>query len=131
MPPYIEPFVIPLKDPSSQVAIIGVLLFILLDFVLGLGGAVMTNTFSSEKMRAGLLHKYTELCAVAMGIILDGVLAGGLDLSIQPVLLATCAYIILMEVGSVLELIKKYNPDADGFVGWLTSHVMPKGEADA
>lgn len=131
MPPYIEPFVIPLKDPSSQVAIIGVLLFILLDFVLGLGGAVMTNTFSSEKMRAGLLHKYTELCAVAMGIILDGVLAGGLDLSIQPVLLATCAYVILMEVGSVLELIKKYNPDAEGFVGWLTSHVMPKGEADA
>lgn len=126
MPPY-EAFLTPIKDPMSQTAIVGVLLFILLDFLLGIGGAVMTSTFSSEKMRAGLLHKYTELCAVAMGVILDGILAGGLELEFQPVLLATCAYVILMEVGSVLELVKKYNPDAEGLVGWLTSRVMPKG----
>lgn len=126
MPP-IEAFMTPIKDPMSQTAIVGVLLAILIDFALGIGGAVMTKTFSSAKMRAGLLHKYTEMCAVALGVVLDGVLAGGLDLEFQPVLLATCAYIILMEVGSVLELIKKYNPDAEGLVGWLTSRVMPKG----
>lgn len=131
MPPYFDAFVEPVRDPLSQNAITGVLLLILLDFLLGIGGALMTNTFSSEKMRAGLVHKYTELCAIALGVILDGVLAGGLDLSIQPVLLATCGYIILMEAGSVLELIKKYNPDAEGFVGWLTSHVLPKGDANA
>ena len=124
-------FTQPLLDPASQTAICGVLAMILLDFAIGLGGAWMTGTFSSEKMRAGLVHKYTELGAVAMGIILDGVLAGGLDLSIQPVLIATCAYIVLMETGSVLELIRKYNPDAEGFVGWLTSKVQPKGVEDA
>lgn len=129
MPPY-EAFLTPIKDPMSQTAIVGVLLAILIDFALGIGGAVMTKTFSSEKMRAGLLHKYTELCAVALGVVLDGVLAGGLELEFQPVLIATCAYIILMEVGSVLELVKRYNPDAEGLVGWLTSRVMPKGGAD-
>lgn len=127
----IHAFMQPLLDQSAQVAIVGVLAMILLDFAIGLGGALMTSTFSSEKMRNGLVHKYTELCAVAMGIILDGVLAGGLDLTIQPVLLATCVYIILMETGSVLELIRKYNPDAEGFVGWLTSKVQPKGADNA
>lgn len=119
-------FTQPLLDPSSQTAIAGVLAMIFLDFAIGLGGALMTGTFSSAKMRAGLVHKYTELGAVAMGIVLDGVLAGGLELAIQPVLIATCAYIILMEAGSVVELIAKYNPDAEGLIGWLAAHVKPK-----
>lgn len=125
----IQAFAQPIADPMAQTAIIGVMLMILLDFAIGLGGAVMTHTYSSQKMRDGLVHKYTELGAVAMGVILDGVLAGGLDLAVQPILLVTCGYIILMETGSVLELIKKYNPEAEGLVGWLTSFVQRK-EAD-
>lgn len=124
-------FAKPILEPTAQVGIAGVCLMILLDFALGLGGALMTGTFSSPKMRDGLVHKYTELCAVVMGAILDGVLSGGFDLPIQPILLATCGYIIIMETGSVLELIKKYNPDAEGLVGWLTSLVAPKGGSDA
>lgn len=124
-------FIDPILEPTAKVGIAGVCLMILLDFVLGLGGALMTGTFSSTKMRDGLVHKYTELCAVVMGAILDGVLAGGFELPFQPVLLATCGYIIIMETGSVLELIRKYNPEAEGFVGWLTSLVAPKGGTDA
>ena len=120
-------FIDPVLEPTAKVGIAGVFLMIALDFTLGLGGALMTGTFSSTKMRDGLVHKYTELCAVVMGAILDGVLSGGFDLPIQPVLLATCGYVIIMETGSVLELIKKYNPDAEGLVGWLTSLVAPKG----
>lgn len=124
-------FIDPILEPTAKVGIAGVCLMILLDFVLGLGGALMTGTFSSPKMRDGLVHKYTELCAVVMGAILDGVLSGGFDLPIQPILLGTCGYIIIMETGSVLELIKKYNPEAEGLVGWLTNLVRAKGVEDA
>ena len=126
----IDAFKAPLLDPSGQVAIVAVLLLVSLDFIIGVTGAVVTKEFSSEKMRAGLLHKFTELACIALGIILDGVLVGGLDLTVQPVLLATCGYIIVMETGSVLELVAKYNPNAQGLVKWLTQFVRPKGETD-
>ena len=121
-----SPFIEPVLDPAAQTAIIAVLLMIFLDFAVGLGGAVLSHNYSSVKMREGLLHKYMELCSVALGIILDGTLTSGLDISIQPILLAACSYIIVMETGSVLELIKTYNPDAEGLVGWLTSFVNKK-----
>lgn len=126
MPPYIQSFIDPLLDPTAQVSIVGVCLLIMLDLLVGIVGAVMTKTFSSEKMRSGLLHKFTELSCIALGIILDGILIGGLNLGFEPVLLATCTYVAIMELGSVLELIRKYNPDAEGIVGWLTSFVQPK-----
>ena len=123
-------FTQPLLDQSAQVAIIAVLALIALDFIIGVMGAVILHEFSSEKMRNGLLHKFTEMCCIALGVILDGVLVGGLDLTVQPVLLATCGYIIVMETGSVLELVAKYNPDAEGLVKWLTQFVRPKGAQD-
>ena len=127
MPPYIQPFVEPMLDPTAQTAVVAVCLLIGLDLVVGITGAVVTHTFNSEKMRAGLLHKFMELSALALALILDGALMGGLDLSVQPLLVSTCAYVGIMETGSVLELIKKYDPDAEGLVGWLTSFVEQKG----
>ncbi len=127
MPPYVEHVMQPVVNPTAQTAIFTVLLLIVLDLLVGIVGAVATHTFSSEKMRAGLLHKFMEMSAIALAIILDGALVGGLDLTIQPILIATCVYIGIMETGSVLELIKKYDPDAEGLVGWITSFVAPKG----
>jgi hypothetical protein len=127
MPPYIQPFVEPMLDSTAQTAVVAVCLLIGLDLVVGITGAVVTHTFNSERMRAGLLHKFMELSALALALILDGALISGLDLATQPLLLATCAYIGIMETGSVLELIKKYDPDAEGLVGWLTSFVEQKG----
>lgn len=119
-------FAAPIRDSHVQVAILTVLLLVVLDLLVGIVGAIMTRTFSSEKMRAGLLHKFMELFAVALSIIIDGALIGGLDIATQPIVVATCIYISIMEVGSILELIKKYNPDAEGLVGYLTSFVAPK-----
>lgn len=119
-------FAAPMLDACVQVAIVTVLLLVMLDLLVGIVGAWATRTFSSEKMRAGLLHKFMELSAVALSIILDGALIGGLDITIQPIVVATCVYISIMETGSVLELIKLYNPDAEGLVGWLTSFVSSK-----
>lgn len=130
MEPY-EYFLAPVLDVKAQVAIIGVCLLILLDLITGLIGAVVTRTFSSEKMRSGLLHKFTELACMAGAIILDGMLMGGLSITFEPILLGTCGYISFMEVGSFLELVKLYNPDAEGLVGYLTQFVQPKGSDDA
>lgn len=119
-------FIRPVVDPKSQVAIVTIFFLILLDLLVGIVGAIATHTFSSEKMRAGLLHKFMELSAIALSIILDGALIGGIDLAIQPLVIVTCVYIGIMETGSILELIKKYDPDAEGLVGYLTSFVAPK-----
>lgn len=127
MPYGLQPFFEPLRDTHAQTAIWAVLFLILLDLGVGIVGAVMTKRFSSLKMRDGLLHKFMELSALVLAVILDGALMGGLDVTIQPVLIATCAYIIIMEIGSILELIKTYNPDAEGLFGYLTSFVAPKG----
>lgn len=131
MPVIIDAFINPVRSDSSQIAIVAVLLLIALDFLIGITGALITHTFSSEKMRAGLMHKFTEMSCVALAIILDGAFTSNLNLTIQPVLLGTCMYLAAMETGSILELVKKYNPDAAGLIGWLTSFVQPKPGGDA
>lgn len=127
MPTAIDAFINPVRDTASQTAIVAVLLLIALDFAIGITGAIATKTFSSEKMRAGLMHKFTEMVCVALAIILDGAFTSNLGLTVQPVLLGTCLYLAAMETGSILELVRLYNPDAAGFVGWVTSFVQPKG----
>ena len=106
-------FVKPITDnPTAQIAIAAVGILILLDVLTGFVGAAVTHTISSRKMREGILHKFTELVLVALATIIDGALLGGFDvLGGDPVLLATCAYIAVMEVSSILELVAKYNPD--------------------
>ena len=102
-------------NPAARVAIATVLLLIALDVVVGFTGAAITKTISSSKMRSGLLHKLMELAAVALADIVDGALLGGFDIMEgSPLLIGVCAYIALMEVSSVLELIGKYNPDMAG-----------------
>ena len=102
-------------NPTAQVAVAAVLILIALDVVVGFTGAAITKTISSSKMRSGLLHKLMELAAVALADIVDGALLGGFDIvEGSPLLIGVCAYIALMEVSSVLELIAKYNPDMAG-----------------
>ena len=131
MPPYIEALLSPVRDPYAQVAIAAVMALIMLDMIVGVGGAIITKGFSSEKMRAGLLHKFTELVCICLAIILDGALTSGAEgVSLQPILMVTCGYLGVMETGSILELVKKYNPEAEGIVGYLTSFVKAKGGGD-
>lgn len=131
MPPALQHYIDPVLDPTAQGAIVAVISLMVIDMVVGIVGAIATKTFSSEKMRAGLLHKFTELACIAVAIVLDGMLLSGLDLGTEPVLIGTSIYISVMEVGSVLELIKKYNPDLTGVTGilfgWATQYVQPKG----
>ncbi|MDU5893358.1 MAG: holin, partial [Atopobium minutum] len=51
-------------------------------------------------------------CFIILGIIVDGMLGGGLNIGFtSPVLLGCCAYIIIMELASCLETIGSINPE--------------------
>lgn len=121
-------FVRPITDnPTAQIAIAAVGILIMLDVITGFTGAAITHTISSQKMREGILHKFTELVLVVLATIIDGALLGGFDiLGGDPVLLVTCGYIAVMEVSSILELVAKYNPEIAG--GGILSLFEKKGE---
>lgn len=78
--------------------------FMLMDILTGFIGSVITHTFSSSKMREGLGHKVLLICIIAMTIMLEigGEHIGGLGFTAVTVPVV-CVYIIVMEIGSVLE----------------------------
>ena len=87
------------------------LVFIVLDFVTGIGAAIYTGTYKSECMRVGIWHKCAEIALLGLAIIIQIVSP---EIGIEwgnSLVKGVCAYLILMEVGSVTENIIKINPD--------------------
>lgn len=85
--------------------------FMAMDMVTGFVGAVANGCFSSSKMREGLGHKAILLCILALAFLIE--LAGEhiANLPFADVtLVAVAGYIIVMEVGSVLENACTYYP---------------------
>lgn len=78
--------------------------FMLMDVLTGFIGSIITHTFSSSKMREGLGHKALLLCIIAMAVMLEigGEHIEGLGFTAVTVPVV-CVYIVVMEVGSVLE----------------------------
>lgn len=113
LPIYLDVFLSPIRDNNViQAAIVGLLALMVLDFVFGIANACIKGEYSSAKMREGLGHKCTELGYVAVGIIADGLIFAGLDIGITgPVLGFIIAYLCVMEIGSLLEIFAKINPD--------------------
>ena len=75
-----------------------------IDVVSGLVKAFANKCYDSSKMRVGLVHKFTELVIVALAFVLEIACEhiAGLPFSGVNVVL-TCTYIIIMEVGSIME----------------------------
>lgn len=99
-----------------------VLIFVLIviDYVLGVIGAVINKTFSSSVMRQGLVNKFTYLVAIVIAEII-ALLSGYLDLGFNfadAIVGLVCVWISLTEIGSILENIVKINPKLgeDGFL---------------
>lgn len=91
-----------------------VLIFVLIviDYVLGVIGAVINKTFSSSVMRQGLVHKFTYLVAIIIAeiiVLLSGYLDLGFDFA-DAIVGLVCVWISLAEIGSILENIVKINP---------------------
>ena len=92
-------------------SVIAALLFILLDFVTGISKAAYSKQVSSTVMREGLYHKFAEILVIALAGVID-VACEHLELGFDtPILAVTCAYIVLMEIASILENIGAMNPD--------------------
>jgi phage-related holin len=84
---------------------------IVFDVVLGLIGAALRHEVQSSKMRKGIQHKLGECGLLVAADIIDGIIAGGFQLGISPVLISTAAFIAIMEVFSICENCIKLNPD--------------------
>lgn len=124
-----ETFLSPVRDCfPAQVAIIALLLLILLDWVFGIGNACMKHEFSSEKMRQGIGHKCSELGFVMLGIVMDAMITSGLDIGFEgPILTTVAVYLCVMEIGSLLEIFAKINPqlaESPVFKLLATAHVI-------
>lgn len=92
-----------------------VLLFalVIIDYALGVAGAVINKTFSSTVMRVGLAHKATYVVAIAV-TELTVTLSGYLDLGyvyVGSMVALVCVWIALTEIGSILENLVKINPE--------------------
>lgn len=85
--------------------------FILLDMVTGLVKAFKEKKYTSSVMREGLFHKCGSILCVVFGVLIDYA-QGFLDLGVSvPVAVSVCAYIVLMEIGSIIENVCAINPE--------------------
>lgn len=91
-----------------------VFIAIVLDFATGIAKAIMQHNFTSSAMREGLYHKSAELCAVVLGFYVQFALPRiGVTVSF-PVAAFLMAYIVVMEIGSIIENLGIINPDLVG-----------------
>ena len=113
LPEFIDVYMTPVRDnPVIQAMLFGVLILILADMVFGIANACAHHEFSSKKLREGLMHKTGELCLVIVGVVIDGLIFAGIDMGISgPILGVILGSIIFMEVGSLMEIAAKLNPD--------------------
>ena len=85
--------------------------FILLDMVTGLIKAFKEKAYTSTIMREGLFHKCGSILLIVFGLLVDYAQTL-IDLGVTvPVAFAICSYIVLMEVGSIVENLGKINPE--------------------
>lgn len=97
------------RRKEEKMSIVIVMLFIVLDFITGIVMAIKNNTFNSSIMRDGLFNKFGEIVIVAVAFLIDyGQTYLDMGFSV-PVLESICIYIILMEIGSILENVSRIN----------------------
>ena len=84
--------------------------FILLDLITGLIKAFKQKSYTSTLMREGLYHKVGSLLTIGFGFLVDYAQTI-VDLGVKiPVASSVCVYIILMEIGSIIENVAIINP---------------------
>lgn len=85
--------------------------FILMDLLTGLVKAFKEKAYNSSIMREGLYHKFGSIITIVFGSLIDYT-QRYVDIGVTiPVASAICGYIILMEIGSIIENVCVINPD--------------------
>lgn len=86
-------------------------LFIIFDMITGIINAFKNKNFTSSIMREGLFHKCGSVLCVVFAILVDYA-QKFIDIGITiPVTITVCGYIILMEIGSIIENVCSINPE--------------------
>lgn len=86
-------------------------IFIILDVATGIFKCLSTKSYDSSKMRQGLYHKLGSIFCIAFCMLCD-FSQKYLDIGATiPLTKAVCAYICVMEIGSIIENICVLNPD--------------------
>lgn len=84
----------------------------LADILVGFIVAVIKGNVSSVKMRVGLLHKVLLLVLIAVCLAIEVAIGHAVPLPYDiPTCEAVCAYIVIMELSSVLENIANGYPE--------------------
>lgn len=81
------------------------LVFMVFDILTGYIQAVINKNVDSSIMRKGLLHKVLLIIIIAVGFLLD------FTFNLKTISIAICVYIIVMELTSILENLKKAGID--------------------
>lgn len=85
---------------------------IVIDFITGILKAFMTKSFNSSIMREGLINKAILIILIGTAVLLDYCQTfANLGVTI-PLTFSTCVYIIMMELGSIIENVGKINDKA-------------------
>lgn len=115
LPQFIDVYMAPVRDnPIVQAMLFAVLILILADMVFGIINACFHHEFSSKKLREGLVHKTGELALIIVGVIVDGLIFAGIDIGMNgPILGVMLTAIIVMEIGSLMEIAAKMNPELE------------------
>lgn len=101
----LEQIVANLNFTSFLWQVMASLLFILADIVSGVISAVIQKNLDSQKMREGLLRKILLIIVIALSFIVQQAFG------IQTISKIVCIYIIIMEIISILENLKKAGID--------------------
>lgn len=112
LPQFIDVYMAPVRDnPIVQAMLFAVLILILADMLFGIINACAHHEFSSKKLREGLIHKTGELALILVGVIVDGLIFAGVDVGMNgPILGVMLTAIIIMELGSLMEISAQMNP---------------------
>lgn len=87
-------------------------LTMLIDVVVGFAQSLITGSFSSSVMRVGLGHKFITICIMALSVILEAACSHVAGLPFSGVTtVVVSGYVIVMEVGSILENAAKAYPE--------------------
>jgi toxin secretion/phage lysis holin len=118
MPPY-HYFIQPILNTQAQVAIMALCVLAAMDVLFGVLNAwFVQHDFSTHEFRQGLIRKLSNFGVVCAADVVDAMLLGGLELGFQPVLMAVCVSLILMELGSLMEIFAEMHPEISESTWW-------------
>lgn len=112
------------KQPEIRSGFI-VLIFISFDILFGLLQALTNQSFKSSVMRQGLFHKLGEILCYLFGVVCDVTLPL-VDILVPFSLAgAITIYVVVMEIGSILENLSKVSPVMAKYLGFIFEKLRP------